>query len=549
LAFEPGQIVGDYEILDSLGSGGMGHVYRVRNVISSRVEAMKALKPGMVAEPEFAARFSAEIRTLASFDHPNIAQLRTAFRFGDEQLMVMEYVEGCTLDVRAREGALDASEVIAITRQILSALSYAHSRGVIHRDIKPANVMVTTGGVVKLMDFGIAKSASENRLTEPGSTIGSFYYISPEQVRGEPVDARSDVYSVGILLYELLSGRRPFQAETTYKLLNQQLNDTPQPPIELNPKMPQALNDLVLMAMAKNPAERFQTADAFSRALTGVGESLRPSTGSTAYTTVANQMPGVSAAPKFAAGQMQAKSGAPAAIATPPQRKQHRAMWVLGGALAVVVVFVAALTLAPRFSRTAAKSYSAPQPSQAAVAASAAPAALPVPKRASAEPPVAQSTQSDLPAAAPVSVPPPVEPPPATIAKASPKAARKVSTPRQDAVAPTPAPQQDAAAAPATSQQAPATGPSEQELEQAGDQLTKLNSRASAVAGSVDRLQQQQAADGLGLRQDMAGAYSRMNSYLRAADNDLAARNLAAVQRHMDLAEKEIATLESFFNK
>ncbi len=548
MAFEPGQIVGDYEILDSLGSGGMGHVYRVRNVISKRVEALKSLQAGMISEPEFAARFSAEIRTLAGFDHPNIAQLRTAFRYGDEQLMVMEYVEGCTLDVRARESALDPSEVIGITRQILSALSYAHGRGVIHRDIKPANVMVTTGGVVKLMDFGIAKSASENRLTEPGSTIGSFYYISPEQVRGETVDARSDVYSVGILLYELLSGRRPFRAETTYKLLNQQLNDTPQPPIELNQRMPQALNDLVLMAMAKNPAERFQTADAFSRALAGVGESLRQPTGATAYTTLANPAPIVTPAPKLPANEVQVKTGAPAPIASPPQRKQHRTVWVLGGAMAVVVVFVAALTLAPRFSRTAAKSYGSPQPAQTAAAVPAAPTAVSVSPPTSPEPPSTQSTRPDEPAA--VSVPRPAEPPPApAIAKASPKHSRNLPMPPQDAIPPAPAPQQQAPAAASTSQQPVSIGPSEQDLEQAGDQLTRLTSRASAVAGSVERLQQQQAADGLGLRQDMAGAYSRMNSYLRAADNDLAARNLAGLQRHMDFAEKEIATLESFFNK
>ena len=159
MAFETGQIVGDYEILGSLGMGGMGRVYRVRNVISNRVEAMKVLQPSMTSEPGFAARFSAEIRTLASLDHPNIAQLRTAFQLGNEQLMIMECVEGSTLDKRARESALQPSDVISITRQILSALSYAHSRGVIHRDIKPANIMITPQGIAKLMDFGIAKSA------------------------------------------------------------------------------------------------------------------------------------------------------------------------------------------------------------------------------------------------------------------------------------------------------------------------------------------------------------------------------------------------------
>ena len=286
MAFETGQIVGDYEILGPLGSGGMGSVFRVRNVISNRVEAMKALQPDLGMEPELAARFSAEIRTLAGFDHPNIAQLRTAFQSGAQQLMVMEFVEGSTLDEWARRSPIPQDEVIAIALQILSALSYAHGRGVVHRDIKPGNLMVTGEGIVKLMDFGIAKSSSEKHLTQPGSTLGSFYYMSPEQVRGSTVDARSDLYSVGILLYELLSGRRPFQADTTHALLNQQVNEIPQPPIEVNPRLPRELSDLILMALEKDPARRFQTADAFARALRSVAAQSHQGGGlSTALST------------------------------------------------------------------------------------------------------------------------------------------------------------------------------------------------------------------------------------------------------------------------
>ena len=140
---EVGQRLGDYEILSLLGAGGMGRVYRVRHVISNRIEAMKILQPDLVALPELAARFTAEIRTLASFDHPNIAQLRTAFQHDDQLIMIMEFVEGVTLDNRAGRAAMPVAEVIGYTCQVLAALSYAHGRGVIHRDLKPANIMVT----------------------------------------------------------------------------------------------------------------------------------------------------------------------------------------------------------------------------------------------------------------------------------------------------------------------------------------------------------------------------------------------------------------------
>lgn len=553
MAFETGQIVGDYEILDSRGMGGMGRVYRVRNVISNRVEAMKALQPSMTSEPGFAARFSAEIRTLASLDHPNIAQLRTAFQLGNEQLMIMECVEGSTLDKRAREAALQPSEIIAITRQILSALSYAHGRGVIHRDIKPANVMVTPQGVAKLMDFGIAKSAAEDRLTQPGSTVGSFYYISPEQVRGEAVDARSDVYSVGVLLYELLAGRRPFEAETPYALLDQQLNRSPQPPIELNPGLPQALNDLVLMAMAKDPAQRFQSADAFDRALKEVAEITISSFSVPAHSTIGESNPDAFAASMFASAntpQPQLADSAcrrsasasfvpaaapPKAPVAPASLAQHRTVWVTAGALAVVLVFIGGLILAPRFSKIAAKSGSAPHALETAKSPTPAPHS---------QTPI---TRTEPLAAPTVSVSNTATASPTGVAvKATVKRARNETLSTHDPVQAQP---QQGTAAASQPQQPVVTGPSNEDLEQAEDELTKLSSRAAAVAGSVDRLQQQQAADGLGLRHDMAGAYSRMDSYLRAANNDLAEKKLTAVHRHMDLAEKEISILESFFNK
>jgi serine/threonine protein kinase len=189
LGFEVGQRVADYEIVSLLGVGGMSRVYRVRNVISHRIEAMKVLLADLNAEPDLAARFASEIRTLAALDHPNIAQLHTALQIGNELVMMMEFVDGFTLQQLSKQEPLPVKKVVDYVHQVLAALSFAHNRGVVHRDIKPANIMVTPQGTAKLTDFGIAKSKREDELTRPGTTVGSLYYMSPEQAQGgRPID-------------------------------------------------------------------------------------------------------------------------------------------------------------------------------------------------------------------------------------------------------------------------------------------------------------------------------------------------------------------------
>ena len=362
MAFEIGQRVGDYEIVSMLGVGGMGRVYRVRNVISDRTEAMKVLLPDLVAEPDLAVRFISEIRMLASFDHPNIAQLHTAFQVDNQLVMMMEFVEGSTLEQIAKQGPIPQSDIINYMQQVLAALSYAHGRGVVHRDIKPANIMVTTQGVVKLMDFGIAKSRTEQDLTRPGTTMGSLYYMSPEQVRGGTVDARSDIYSVGVMMYELLAGRRPFVADSAYEILNQQCNVVPQAPVEVNHQLSSPLSDIIVCAMAKDPANRFQNAQALSNALRQVAAMQNDPTKQeeVAYTPVA--VPGVA--------QPAAQSVAAVAPAAPLVQPSsgHRGVWMTVGALAVLVVVACAAIGLPRLLHTSAKTEndSAAQTSQAA---------------------------------------------------------------------------------------------------------------------------------------------------------------------------------------
>src|ERR1700678_2880498 len=257
---------GDYLILGTLGAGGMGKVYKVRNTLSDRVEAMKVLLPDLSEQQELADRFLREIKVLASLHHPNIAELRTALTIGNQLVMIMEYVEGTTLASRLQQGDVRYADALVYFDQVLAALACAHSQRIVHRDIKPANIMLAPFGVVKLMDFGIARSGNDMGLTMTGTTLGSVAYMSPEQVRCEPLDGRSDLYSVGVSLYETITGQRPYVSDNNFEVMQAHLQVPPTAPIELKPDIPPGLNQLILMAMAKNPAQRFQTADAMRAA-------------------------------------------------------------------------------------------------------------------------------------------------------------------------------------------------------------------------------------------------------------------------------------------
>src|SRR5271167_960545 len=186
--FVPGQRLGDYEVLGVLGAGGMGKVYKVRNVISDRTEAMKVLLANLAGQKELADRFLREIKLLAALNHPNIAALHSALTLDNQLVMLMEYVDGVTLASRLASGPIPPAEAINHSQQILSALGYAHTLNVIHRDVKPSNMMLTPQGAVKLMDFGIARPNNEVGMTLTGTTLGSLNYMSPEQVRGSEVD-------------------------------------------------------------------------------------------------------------------------------------------------------------------------------------------------------------------------------------------------------------------------------------------------------------------------------------------------------------------------
>ena len=258
---------GDFLILGVLGAGGMGKVYKVRNVLSDRVEAMKILLPDLSDQKSLVDRFLIEIKVLAALHHPNIAELRTALTIDNQLVMIMEFVDGVSIARRLDSGPIPVRDALPCLDQVLAALSYAHKQNIIHRDIKPANMMITPAGMVKLMDFGIARSGTQTGLTMTGTTLGSVSYMSPEQVKCEPIDARSDLYSIGVTFYEIVTGQKPFVDENNFAVMKAHIEQPPRPPIELNPEIPLALNQLILKAMAKDPAQRFQSADALRHEL------------------------------------------------------------------------------------------------------------------------------------------------------------------------------------------------------------------------------------------------------------------------------------------
>jgi len=266
-----GDVVGDYRVIDIAGSGGMGAVYKIEHVITRRIEAMKLLPPGTSNDPEHIQRFEREIQVQARLHHSNIVALYNAVRDGDSIALVMEFVEGESLQRMMERGPLPVETALDFAGQILHALSYAHEAGIIHRDVAPANIIITPERVAKLTDFGLARSATDLRLSTSGIPLGSPWYMSPEQVRGTgALDGRTDLYSMGAVLYEMLTGAKLFDVEGTFAVMRAHVEAEPPLPGARNPKVPASLDEIVRKAVAKDPAMRFQSADEFGLALLSV---------------------------------------------------------------------------------------------------------------------------------------------------------------------------------------------------------------------------------------------------------------------------------------
>jgi eukaryotic-like serine/threonine-protein kinase len=273
MAFHVGQTFGDYSITGLLGAGGMGQVYKVEHRLTQRTEAMKVLAAEFATDIQI-LRFEREMRVLARLSHPNIAVLHNAIHSEKQLILFMEFVDGRTLESMLSAGRLPIDTGIGYIKQILSALRYAHQQGVVHRDVTPANVIVTADGEVKLTDFGLSKSFGDPLLTNCGEILGALPYLAPEQLKGvtQP-DQRSDLYSVGAILYEHLTGQKPFGADRRLAAVITDSEAEPQPPSQLEPSLANKWDEIIRRALARNPEHRYQSAGEFLDAIAQLDEA------------------------------------------------------------------------------------------------------------------------------------------------------------------------------------------------------------------------------------------------------------------------------------
>jgi serine/threonine-protein kinase len=354
-------LAGRYQIGELLGRGGMADVHAGLDARLNRKVAVKLLKPSLANDPAFRTRFRQEAQAAARMAHPTIVRV---FDAGEETVrepgggevqvpfIVMEHVDGKLLKDVIAGGPLDPTEAVRITDGILTALEYSHRAGVVHRDIKPGNVMITNSGQVKVMDFGIARAISDSSATiaQTSAILGTAQYFSPEQARGEGIDARTDLYSTGVVLYELLTGRPPFRGDTAVAVAYQHISEAPVPPSALNPSVSPALNAVVMHALAKDRGERFQTAAEFKAdldvAMTGKVPDRAP-VGDDFNAALFGVNPNSTAASEATLRRLADDSErAPRTQNRPP------VAWIWGGIAIMAVIIVAVLvwvfTLAPQ---------------------------------------------------------------------------------------------------------------------------------------------------------------------------------------------------------
>jgi serine/threonine-protein kinase len=357
-------IANRYELGDRLGSGGMSTVYQAVDRVLERTVAVKVLAEHLSDDEKFVARFRREALAVAKLVHPNIVQVYDTGVDAGRHFIVMEYVEGRSgAQLLQRDGALAPRTAVEIAAQACAGLEYAHRMGIIHRDVKPGNLMVIGGPAggaaemtVKLADFGIARAAEQTRLTQVGSVVGTAAYLSPEQSRGEEATPISDVYSLGVVTYQLLTARLPYEGNSLAELAIRRENERPLPPTSYEPEIPQALSQAVLQALENEPEDRYVDALAYGAALRGGLEGIPPAdeattrlvdSRSTAATRVAPREPRTPTSPARAA-RPRRTSPPPrrAAVARPPRRRSRFSSFMRALLAIVLVAIVAGLIAA-----------------------------------------------------------------------------------------------------------------------------------------------------------------------------------------------------------
>ena len=272
-----GQTVSHYRIVEKLGGGGMGVVYKAVDTRLNRFVALKFLSPELTTDPDANARFVQEAQAASALDHPNICTIHEIDETPTHELfLTMGFYEGETLKQRIERGPLAVEEAVEIALQVTRGLSRAHESGLVHRDVKPANIMIAGDGLVKVLDFGIAKLAGSSDLTRTGLTLGTVAYMSPEQIRGGGVDARTDVWSTGVVIYEMLTGRRPFEGKDDLSVISHILDDSPRRIGEMRPDVPVPLQDIVSRALSKDVNQRYGSSTELLKDLTAYRAAATP---------------------------------------------------------------------------------------------------------------------------------------------------------------------------------------------------------------------------------------------------------------------------------
>jgi eukaryotic-like serine/threonine-protein kinase len=594
-----GKQIANYQITEKLGEGGMGVVYKGVDTNLGRPVAVKMLTAELAHNPDIVERFRAEARAQANLSNPNLAVLYAFLVEDGTAFMVMEFVEGQTFEqmIRAR-GPISPEIALPLFKQALQGVGAAHRMGIVHRDIKPSNIMLNTQGVVKVMDFGIAKVVGTRGMTRTGMQLGTPAYMAPEQIQNKPIDTRTDIYALGITLYQMLSGQLPFQHESDFETMNSQVTAIPPPMKQMFPYAPIQYQNVVTKALEKDPNNRFQTVEEFCVALENpesvmtMGTAPTVLTSTVAPTVVAAgaptggrtvlETPGAAAAatPAMAKTVMQTGVVAAAAPATsaampasaqaPGQVATKKGGWNSGYTFAAIAVAAAAIILAVVSFGKKGSIFTASQVNAPSSSLQGSPLSSPQPSTPASAP--VTSVPDDLMKSGTASDPSKASPVPGGAASGgdAPSAPPKspavsvnagaggrsvaVNTPGAKVnISPNGGVQVNAGGTSVSvpGQEAPPnmSGMSKEEVDELEHRIDQLSGRAAAINNSLNRMEKQQAASGYGLRGDIVAAQESMTTNLHKAQSYMEHGDPVKAKKYADSAAANAETLEKFLGR